>query len=229
MDFDGIIACGDSYTHGSGKTKIPEPQCWPHVLGNRLDLPVENLSRGGASNTEIANQLFKCNYTYKKPLIIFAFTIMQRIPFYTKHGFLHSTYGIDDIIFENMSKQMPDERIELAKKFFQLYALDYNNLSGLEHLTIKAIEQVNAYKKLMPHATILWGQVHSDNVASKIFSENVRNSTLNHLGSCFNKSIDMLPIDSLLEQKHRQLPEDLHPNGGGMEYIADFFYSILDK
>jgi hypothetical protein len=94
MDFDYIIACGDSFTEGCCDLLgdefgvLPAYQTWPGQVAKHFDVPFVNLAEGGASNYEIAIQpiqkiqKFITTNPPKKPLFIFGFTIDDRIPFF---------------------------------------------------------------------------------------------------------------------------------------------------
>ena len=94
MDFDYIIASGDSFTEGccnllgDEKGIMPAYQTWPGQVARHFDVPFVNLAEGGASNYEIALQpiqeidRFITINPPKKPLFIFGFTIDNRIPYY---------------------------------------------------------------------------------------------------------------------------------------------------
>ena len=66
-------------------------------------MPVVNLSRGGASNTEISLQPLNTLSKFERPLLIFGFTVDYRIPYFNSMGNLHSMYGLldSDFVYEN--------------------------------------------------------------------------------------------------------------------------------
>lgn len=234
MKYDGIICCGDSFTLGMNSVRpLVSGQRWPEMLGERINLPVVNLARGGASNTEIAYQILNdLGRTFNNPLIIFAFTHSLRIPFFGNDGKIFSLFAIDEHSMQYQETKQPQQRLHLARKYFQSFALDVTygnkNMSGLEHLTYQSLKTIQQYKNFYPNCDIVWGQIHS-NFAHTLFTENVMNC-LGEVGTdCFNIDNDLLPLETILQDKHRISKEDTHPNIQGMQVIADYFFNYLDK
>ena len=140
MKFDGIIACGDSYTIGPvNKGSLSMDKSWPAHLGNIMNLPVVNLSRGGSSNTEISLQPLKLQKQFENPLIIFGFTIHYRFPYFNNKGSIHSMYGMLDSDFE-FEHSRSSNSILLAKDWMQKFLLPTDNgLSCTENILIASI------------------------------------------------------------------------------------------
>ena len=87
MEFDFILACGDSFTEGCQDQIGKGVQgTWPGMLAERFGVPCANIARGGSSNTTIALQPVNTPHdehwkglgSATKPLIIFGFTVMDR-------------------------------------------------------------------------------------------------------------------------------------------------------
>ncbi len=227
MKFDGIIACGDSFTWYN---KNVFEETWPYLLGQHYGVPVVNLGRGGASNFEIAfqplqsdtyqkNETFMGEFAPKNPLVIFGITTMYRIPvLFPKEGVMGSLssilpedfgkkdnnisrYGFDDKVFLPMAMQM------LAREQYDI--ADY-----------KAVKMMARLQTLMPHATVMWGSIHTQTsepfieADGKVDSgqQNQRGFTkdiarlkdyhnrLNCAGIeniCFNQAIDWAPLCSV--------------------------------
>ena len=85
MEFDSIIACGDSFTRYH-KTAIEKT--WPSLLGEHYNVPWANLGKGGSSNYEISIQPLQNMpdnlEQFKKPLIIYHTTNIKIIRSQTK-------------------------------------------------------------------------------------------------------------------------------------------------
>jgi len=233
MKYDGLIVCGDSYSNGYNSIRnMQNGERWPELLAEKINLPVENLSRGGASNTEIAYQLFnKLETPYNYPLIIFAFTHSLRVPFFGNDGKLFSLYGIDNDSMAHQETVQRTHRLNLGRKYFQSFVLDvqHNNktLSGLEFLTLESLNTIKKYKNFFPKCEILWGQIHSNDFTT-LFTKNIQQYFAVDQ-NCFNIDNQMLPLETILQENHRISNNDNHPNIKGMEVLADYFFTFLDK
>ena len=112
MDFDFILACGDSFTEGCQNIIGLGPEgTWPGLLAKKYNVPFANLASGGASNTLIALQPVNTPHgqlslghstewkgleNAKKPLIIFAFTVLDRWTYFDGDmGRVTSHFSID--------------------------------------------------------------------------------------------------------------------------------------
>ena len=89
MEFDYILACGDSFTEGCQDIIGKGPEgTWPGILANHYGVPFDNIARGGSSNTTISMQpILEWNNiknlsNAKKPLLIFGFTMHSRLTYY---------------------------------------------------------------------------------------------------------------------------------------------------
>ena len=168
MEFDSIIACGDSFTWYH-KTAIEKT--WPALLGKHYNVPFLNLARGGASNFEIAlqpllqlnldsyaPQPFLNSYSdmanmaqYKKPLIIFGLTTPYRLPVFEPKGCrIGSISSILPEHLRNVPHSGVDEKIHqhtintaLAKDWF----------SQMDRLTV---EYMYKWQYLIRSSNVLW-------------------------------------------------------------------------
>ena len=223
---DGIITCGDSYTLGTRYgDDIHHEDSWPSVLGRLLSKPVSNVSRGGASNTEISLQPFKTLSSFKNPLLIFAFTIDIRYPFFTRDGTLHSMNGLSDKDFEH-EDTIRNNRVTLAKQFMQQFLLPVNNKTGMENLFVQSVKTAMAYKKLNPNAEVIWGNIHSQAPTDRIKpNEELASESM----YCFNSITNGKPLQSLIQNNTSAWisTEDMHPNKLGCTVIADGIFNYI--
>ena len=57
MEFDYILACGDSFTEGCQNIIKKGPEgTWPGMVAKYFDVPFDNIALGGSSNTIISYQ-----------------------------------------------------------------------------------------------------------------------------------------------------------------------------
>jgi hypothetical protein len=247
-DFDGIIACGDSFTYGpviKGEHITRQSRAttllnsWPAVLGKLMDLPVENVARQGASNSDISLQPLQSKSKFERPLIIFGFTIDHRYPYFDNDGKLYSLEvpGISDTV--------PDEttylhrptgngeysQVPMADNFVQRFLLPNKNseLTGLDHLFIEAVNRAIAFEYINPNATVIWGDIHTYEINSQHRPDEVL-KWLNVPNRCFNDIINGLPLESIssTDDKRWQMSDtDLHPNEKGLIKYADTIYKYI--
>lgn len=217
---DGIIACGDSYTLGPRYgDDIHHEDSWPSILGKSLSKPVSNVSRGGASNTEISLQPLKTLSSFKSPLLIFGFTVDIRYPFFTRDGILFSMNGLSDADFER-EDSIRNNRVSLAKQFMQQFLLPVGEHTGMQNLFVQSVKTAMAYKKLNPSAQVIWGNIHSQNATETIKPNNRLASESMY---CFNSIANNKPLQSLIDHNTDAWisPKDIHPNKLGCTIIAD--------
>jgi len=217
---DGIIACGDSYTLGPRYgDDIHHEDSWPSILGKSLSKPVSNVSRGGASNTEISLQPLKTLSSFKSPLLIFGFTVDIRYPFFTRDGILHSMNGLSDADFER-EDSIRNNRVSLAKQFMQQFLLPVGEHTGMQNLFVQSVKTAMAYKKLNPSAQVIWGNIHSQKPTKRI---KPNNRLVSESMYCFNSIANSKPLQSLIHHNTDAWisPKDSHPNKLGCTIIAD--------
>ena len=233
--FDGIIACGDSFTWYD-KNKFEET--WPYLLGQHYGVPVVNLGRGGASNFEIAfqplqsdsyldNETFMGEFSPKNPLVIFGITTKYRIPMlWPTHGVMGS---ISNILPEEFGYNK--ERYGFDDRIFVPMALSMLALDRYDIADYNAIKTMARLQTLMPHATVMWGSIHTQHIEPVLDNETDKISTmeggfyhdrdrmkdyyqrLNNEGIeniCFNAAIDWMPVESM---NFEPTPHDWVPTG----------------
>lgn len=225
---DGIITCGDSYTLGPRYgDDIHHEDSWPSILGKSLSMPVSNVSRGGASNTEISLQPLKTLSRFKSPLLIFGFTVDIRYPFFTRDGTLHSMNGLSDEDFER-EDNVRNNRVTLAKQFMQQFLLPVNNKTGMENLFVQSVKTAMAYKKLNPNAQVIWGHIHSQAPTTQIKPNHDLASESMY---CFNSIANSKPLQSLIHDNTDAWisSKDMHPNKLGCTIIADSLMRYISQ
>ena len=188
MEFDYILACGDSFTEGCQNIIGKGPEgTWPGVLAKHYGVPFDNIALGGSSNTIIslqpANEAYAIEHlkNAKKPLIIFGFTMHSRLTYFNlQQGRVTSHFSIDpdhmdnydpmvtahkDHVHHFLRKQFPNDLDEWGNfqnmRFTGMTPKDSNWLDGFSHATRKAIYIAMGWKNLIPNATILWGFIHT--------------------------------------------------------------------
>jgi len=243
MDFDGIIACGDSYTIGpvyNSKdsvlkhiSQVREPQnAWPVFLAKELNVPYVNLSRGGASNTEIALQPLQTTSTFKKPLMIFGFTIDIRYPYFGKDGKIASLNGMRDSDFE-LEDSLRENQTTLAKDFMQRFLLPTkaNGYTGMDNLFVESVKRVMNYEKINTNATVIWGDIHSQYVYDEHRSLGLKKQFSNKtMSRCFNSVTDWFPLQQLSTSEDHSFQissTDSHPNKYGCQRYAEAIQKFI--
>jgi|TARA_B110000858_G_scaffold160514_1_gene184627 hypothetical protein len=224
--FDGIIACGDSFTWYN---KNVFEDTWPYLLGEHYGVPVVNLGRGGASNFEIAfqplqsdtyqkNETFMGEFAPKNPLVIFGITTMYRIPMlFPKEGVMGT---ISSILPEDFGQPGTKSRYGFDDKAFlpmamQMLAKDQYNIADYQ-----AVKMMARLQTLMPHATVMWGSIHTQTSEPYVetdgnidqtktagigFTKDIErlkdyHNRLNEEGIkniCFNQAMDWLPLSTV--------------------------------
>jgi len=260
MNFDYIIASGDSFTEGSKTTLgIHQSQTWPGLLGKELNIPWANLAKGGASNFDIAIQPVQKIHEWctqnpgEKPLLIFGFTIDDRIPYFDyEEGMVKSFYTIlPELIEETVVSPTLKERLlidmksgsdtdECFNQKINIEKIDNKSkdpdLDGFMMQTYNAIKIANNYANIFKGATVLWGFIHAYNATGDVTLRHcVRTNTKYkikwpHWDTCFNRFIDNKPLQSLsFDSTHWVSSEDCHPNQKGIEVYKNFFKDIITQ
>ncbi len=183
MEFDYILACGDSFTEGCQNIIKKGPEgTWPGMVAKYFDVPFDNIALGGSSNTIISYQPVRRhkeiseNLTNaKNPLLIFGFTMHGRLTYFNPRvGNIESYYTLDpqhisenahpfvhahkDYLHLLLQEEFPNN---LEKWKTEQYVNDDEDwLDSLTHATRTAIQTANAYKKLIPNCNVLWGFIH---------------------------------------------------------------------
>jgi hypothetical protein len=228
--FDGIIACGDSYTIGPvNEGSLSMDQSWPAHLGNIMNLPVVNLSRGGASNTEISLQPLNTLSKFERPLLIFGFTIDYRIPYFNSMGNLHSMYGLldSDFVYEN-KRGDASNKIGLAKPWMQSFLLPTENgLTGVQNMFVESINRIFAWERLIPNSKVIWGVLHSTTAEGPAIPNNILTRIpKEYMDSCFN--IDNKPYENISYLDHTISDADQHPNSDGLKKYAEAIHHFIN-
>ncbi len=247
--FDGIIACGDSFTKYH---LTADGDMWPNILSRHYDIPYANLARGGSSNYEIALQPLQ--YTpnnikeFRKPLIIFGMTTPWRLPIlYPMQGMIGS---IDSILPEHL-RYRKDTGVDEQMLNKTIKKMIVNDL--FHTLDTQALEKMMNWKKLIPNSTVIWGTIH--------FQHSLPNGGVNKMGVtterdrilglhhhlinsnyieesyCFNEIIDWFPLGHMLKGNpdlHINTDDhskriDHHPNEKGIQVIADCLIKYIDS
>jgi len=102
MEYDYIVASGDSFTEGCQPLLNLTPEdTWPGQLAKKYNCDFNNLAYGGASNTVIALQpiqeeISEKIMSAKHPLLLFNFTVHGRWTFFHPlKGRLHSHFALN--------------------------------------------------------------------------------------------------------------------------------------
>lgn len=254
MEFDSIIACGDSFTRYH-KTAIEKT--WPSLLGEHYNVPWANLGKGGSSNYEISIQPLQNMpdnlEQFKKPLIIFGLTTPWRLPvFAPAEGKITSIHSILPEHLEYKPFLGVDEK-GLEETIKRALLNDWFNLSD-----IKALEQMHKWGKIFKDSTIVWGSIHfqwdnpgtvmNNDVIQGIQEERSRLNVLHkHMlnkynsSNCFNESIKWNPLQFLLDANDTHHfnwndnsnpdynPIDRHPTNEGIQVFADTLIKYIDS
>jgi hypothetical protein len=259
MEYDYIIAAGDSFTEGcKNELGISEAGTWPGLLGKELGIPWVNLADGGASNYEIALQPVTQMHKWttmnppKKPLFIFGFTVDHRLPYYDYQlGELTSFFTtlpeeINNSHLQRQEKSQLMSQMQLGMMEGPLHHMNINidqstgktpSVDSFIYQTWQAIKVANNYKNLYADATVMWGFIHSyltrENIKTKVCPMSGLPYTVNwpYMDSCFNKHVDgMKPLQNLTDDPALWISEhDSHPNKIGISTYADFFNKVLHK
>ena len=261
MDFDYLIASGDSFTEGCKNVlDITEAHTWPGQLGRSLNVPWANLAWGGASNYDIALQPVQHIHKWctqnpgEKPLLIFAFTIDYRIPYYSyERGLVKSFYtvlpeeiehGVHDKNIQNQLKADAIVGTQANGNLLNKMNLEKTNpddenpkIDGYLYQTYQAINVAKNYENLFKGAKVIWGFIHSTDTGSDVRIKHcpVTNTQYKinwpHWDSCFNRFMpNNEPIQNLTAKKELWISEnDCHPNPKGIEIYKDFFTNVIDK
>ena len=264
MDFDFILACGDSFTEGcQDQLGQGVNRTWPGLVASHFGVPFANIAQGGSSNTAIALQPVntphgnskKTSAIYwnglgnaKKPLIIFAFTIMDRWTYYDPEtGLIQSHYSIDPQYMEGingnkwtaMQKHIPIEAFGgYSGKWLKTTTGKSYEVENYLWATTQAIMTAMQYQSLIPNANVLWGFIHEGSAYP--FGKDITQLTTYEgdividgvawpdMDSCFNKWFDYKPLQRVLNEEDIIGQGDRHPNSKGIKSIADIFIEGLN-
>jgi len=266
MEFDFILACGDSFTEGC-QERIGRGinGTWPGIVANHFGVPFANIATGGSSNTTIALQPVNTPHgniqdgawidwsgigDSKKPLIIFAFTIMDRWTyFHPEVGTIHSHYSIDPQYMEGingnkwtaMQKHIPIDAFGgYSGKWLKTTTGKPYQVENFLWATIQAIMTAMQYQSLIPNATVLWGFIHEGSAYP--FGKDITQLTTFEddivvdgvvwpsMDSCFNKWFDYKPLQRVLNEEDDIIGQgDRHPNRKGIQSIANIFIEGLNE
>ena len=189
MEFDFILACGDSFTEGcQDQIGLGTKGTWPGMLAERFGVPCVNLARGGSSNTTIALQPVNTPHFgewqgiqgAKKPLLIFGFTVLDRWTYFNPdNGLIDSHFSIDPQFmaqtdnhgnfWTHQQRHLPLNAIGRQIKFHDGQGVDCYTYS-----TIEAVKMEMQYESLIPGATVLWGFIH-ERIGPIAFLDTIKN------------------------------------------------------
>ncbi len=261
MEFDFILGCGDSFTEGcQDQIGLGPKGTWPGMLAKRFGVPFANLGTGGSSNTRIALQPVNTPHgriqdgspvewhgleNAKKPLLIFAFTVMDRWTYFNPdNGLIDSHFSIDPKFMSqtdnhgnywtHQQQQLPINAMGRHIKHHDGQSVDCYTFS-----TIQAVKLAMQYELLIPGATVLWGFIH-ERIGHVAFLDTIKtlgdstvhppivhhnNMTWPSEHRCFNRFTDWEPMQRLFHNKREYwLTEtDGHPNLDGISLITDIF------
>ena len=244
MEYDYLLACGDSFTEGCQDIIGNGPEgTWPGVVAEHFKIPFSNIARGGASNTEISLQPLQSIIPEfakaKRPLIIFGLTMPYRLPYLMpSRGVIQSHHSI-------LPEHMDEDGYVRHLKTFALDMLNtyypnmddteirgrstcdkpHEGIDGYLFATQQSIKIMMQYKIINPNAEVIWGWIHNTASNDRI-DENL---LLPYRDNCFNKHLDWLPLQHLTDNSWRYwlTTDDHHPNERGIQLIADFFIKLI--
>ena len=193
--FDLIIACGDSFTEGCRETlEIDDSGTWPGLVADELGIPFINLAVGGSCNLDIANQPLthptedqrKLIAESTSPLILFNFTVMERIPYLsTRTGYLESCWsvlpehmkmlnigymsgGLPGWVHKTFPNMDIDSHIRASEINQQINVpdMDVDNIpreiDWFVFSTMQAIRIAMNWETLIKGSTVRWGIIHTN-------------------------------------------------------------------
>lgn len=108
-----LITFGDSFTYGD-ELKNPKESCWPSILANKLQVPLENKAIIGNSNDYIMSQILKEHYTFFD-FVIVCFSSVTRLHFEDQAGEFKTIEPIEDLsysrnnIIKNLNATLSEE------------------------------------------------------------------------------------------------------------------------
>jgi len=253
MEYDYLLACGDSFTEGCQEIIGKGPQgTWPGIVAEHFNIPFSNIARGGASNTEIAWQPLQSNIPEfakaKRPLIIFGLTVSYRLPYINPStGVIDTQYSI---LPEHMKDGWPRHLRAFATEMLYTYypnlrrpiflkhqlGVSISNSDHIDHdvidsflfATQQSIKIMMQYKIINPNAEVMWGWIHNTANNSRIDEKIL----LPYRDNCFNKHLDWLPLQHFTDadsEKYWLDEDDCHPNEKGIQLYADFFINLLEN
>lgn len=187
MDYDYILACGDSFTEGCqniiGKGVNGT---WPALVANHFGIPFNNIAKGGSSNTIIALQPVLNSWAVenlnkaRKPLLIFGFTMHSRLTYFNPRlGKPYSHFSLDPEFMDGYGPWVEGHKPMVHSLFKEQFPNDlkqwqvnHNNpkfldgdqdecwLDSLTHASRVAIEMAMGYRALIPNCDVIWGFIH---------------------------------------------------------------------
>lgn len=250
LPFDSIIACGDSFTEGCcDQININIEDTWPGQVAAHFRVPFVNLACGGASNYEIALQPISdpnCMHLECapfRPLLIFAFTIDYRLPYYDfQLGRLQSCFSV---LPEHLDRWPAgrDQKQHARQGFLPVRPCHIKQnpaaaqtglcLDGYQFQTFQAIQTAMRWKKLIPTAKILWGFAHSDH-ADLPYDQHWEDNLQRHYGykdHCFNEYLPgRCSLQNFSCSNHLWISaNDCHPNKQGIDLYAKVMIDVMIK
>lgn len=259
MNFDYIIASGDSFTEGcKDRLDIGFPDTWPGLLGSKLNIPWANLAFGGVCNYDIALQPVQKIHEWctqnpgEKPLLIFNFTIDHRLPYYNWDlGQTESWYSILPEEIQTINDESTRKKIMLEahignkNNFAWLTKMGIKKINpehddpiidGYVNQTYEAIKIANNYKNMFKGATVIWGFIHSveadGDIRERVCPVTGTRYSIQwpHMDNCYNQFLNYQPLQAKTYDTKWWIDNtDCHPNPEGIKLYADFFESIVDK
>jgi hypothetical protein len=241
MKYDLIIACGDSFTEGcKDLLNISIDKTWPGLLAESLGIPFVNLAIGGACNLEIALQPLKnatpedlqIMHQSKCPLILFNFTVMERIPYPSyRAGVTESCFSIlpehtliqrapwldepiKEMLVENCVNTDVECQLDASTMNQSLDDQDLREIDWFVFSTMQAIRVCMNWEKLIPNSTVAWGFIH---INTSHHGEGLDNYQLEteqvplrypYISRCYNKFLNMKEVQSVMYDENLEMNYD---------------------
>ena len=228
MEYDYLLACGDSFTEGCQDIIGKGPEgTWPGIVAEHFKIPFSNIAKGGASNTEISLQPLQSNIPgfakAKRPLIIFGLTVPYRLPYLSKmEGIIQSHYSI-------LPEHMNDGDVKHLKNYaLRLLGDSVDGMDGYVFATRQSIKIMMQYKIINPNAEVMWGWIHNlqtNSIDHKLYGGLNRDN-------CFNKHLNWLPLQYFTDadsEKYCLSEDDCHPNEQGIQLYADLLIQLIEN
>ena len=243
MKYDLIIACGDSFTEGCQEVLgIPIESTWPGLLATKLGIPFVNLAHGGSCNLDIAMQPLNNASLHdlqkiqaaKNPLILFNFTVMERIPYPSiRAGYTESCWSIlpehtsqlgiswmDTPIKEMTVENFVNDDVPSHLSASMLNQND--NYKGRKDIdwfvfsTTQAIRLCMSWEKLIKGSTVRWGFIHmntgtfGNDLTDYLLPGGIEHVRIKypHIDKCYNVEVGMKELQCLMYDENLEMKDE---------------------
>jgi hypothetical protein len=142
-----LITFGCSYTYGHGLPdcfishdkpgNVPSKYSWAALLANRLDLPLENISKCGASNLEILHNILNHEFN-RNDLIIIMWSMPDRDTIFDNGQLVPIGAWNDDELTKHWALTHPTEDLAIKSWFYIHHANIYLRSKGVTFYNISA-------------------------------------------------------------------------------------------